>query len=318
MAGKFEFEPSVQNTLWHIAVLSAVSDVDRFDDLFAVFPVHFVVLSVVFVAFFKMADAGDMGDMAAGEFSSKAAYYNARRFHIPPVVNDYSAIRLHRQLTFVDGTQNSTPILGIPSTSNMNSIYWVNLSAPGAPGIVNESRVFWANPNTGMTAANLRTGSTVASQLHNIYDYYRVRAVKFLFEPLFIQPLTNAQPMDVYCWWVDNHYTVDIANLNNEYEDFMTFRDDIPGSRITKLAHQNGHSFAVRCVPQIGEAVQFALGTQNHVIPAPWMQRENDVVMWTPILAFRRPFNSSPTTFGFSVSVECILEFKDANPNDEN
>lgn len=265
-----------------------------------------------------MADAGDR---VSSEFASEAAYNNPRRFVVPPLVNEYAAIKLTRQIYFVDSAGNSNDICSIPHTNNMNSLYFVNLWGPGNPTVSYQLYANYGAPNPGLLPSVIRTGSALAATLNNSYDFSRIRSMKFLFEPVVLQPATNYPAIDVYVCWVPNHFTFDNGNPRNEYDTFADFRDAIGADRITKVAHHAGQSFAIRFVPQIGERVQFAPagGAETlHDIPAPWLYRGQDPQLYTPLVVFRRPFSQGVANTGYSVSMKCVLEFKDANPNDEN
>lgn len=262
-----------------------------------------------------MADAGDL---ASKEFASEAAYNNPVRSVVPTLVNSYAAVRLVRQMSFVDSASNVSNILSVPHTSDMDHLFFVNLWTSGTPIVTNQVYGSWGSPNTGLLYSNIRSGSAMASALHSQYDFYRVRCMKFLFEPIVLQPATNYPAIDVYIWWVPNHFTANNPDPNQEFDSFATFRDSIRSERITKVAHHAGQSFQIRFVPQVGERVQFFVGETQHDIPCPWTGRSFDPQLYTPLVVFRRPFSVAPANTGYSVSMSCVLEYKDANPNDEN
>lgn len=264
-----------------------------------------------------MADAGDH---AADEFASQAAYNNPRRFGVPPTVNNYACLEITRQVLFVDNAGATSNVLSVPATPSLDNLFYVDLGTAGIPTVANLVRADWSGGHTGLNYDNLRAGSAMATALHSMYDNYRIRSMKFIIEPCQTQPIVNTSPMDIYVWWIPNHYTVDLANPFNEFGSFADLRDAIPGSRITKVSHKYGQTFAVRCVPQMGEKGTMVAGDYWHDIPMPWLNKTaafQTAQLWTPMIIFRRPFGQA-VNFAFSVCVKAILEYREGNPTDEN
>lgn len=264
-----------------------------------------------------MADAGDN---ASKEFSSEAAYNNPSRFLVPTTVNNYAALELTRTMLVRGNDGVDSPILSVPSTNDLDHLFFVDLWQAGTPAQTNMAFLKWGATatNTGCVLSSIRTGSVMAGYLNNMYDYSRVRCIKVLFEPIVKQPVVNYPPVDVYVWWVPNHYNISNGNLNDEFDSFATFRDAIRHERITKVANHAGQSFAIRFVPQISEVNSGIFGTVTHDIPMPWIPRGSDPALYSPIVVFRRPFGVGPSSTGYSVTFKTVLEFKEANPNDEN
>lgn len=261
-----------------------------------------------------MANAGKL---ASAEAASDALYRDYRRFNLPRTVNDYAALTISRQWDFqiAGDPPTADPLLRIPSTGNdMNSLHFVRLDSNAFADGANTSK-----PYQNLTYNNLRAGSTMATNLHNIYDSHRVRCMKLIFESPIQQPLTNTESMDIYVWLVPNIYDLG-ADLSSEYASFQDLRADMGDKRLYKICHSYGKTFSMDIIPNVTEGVNLYGSEQFHPIPYPWCSRgQGDLQMWTPILIFRRPFRpNQPANFVYTVTLKACLEFKDPNPNDEN
>lgn len=256
----------------------------------------------------------DAGDVAASTYSSGASYRDYRRFALPPVVNDYSAITLHRPILWVKGGGTSPFVEVVASTANADSLHFVvPYSSYFTAGAISK-------PPNDLTYRSILSGSQLGTSIDSIYEWHRIRCMKLLFEPTLIDPIDSQPPLDCYVWWVDNHTLLNQI-LDTEFESNFDIRAVMKSERITKMSHRYGHSFSIPFIPQM---IEYSNGPQNqqHVIPRPWLKRgdpSKDAAIYTPIIIFRRPYTPNAIaqpTYRYNVSLKTCIEYKEPEPTE--
>lgn len=274
------------------------------------------------------AEMPDAGDEAAAQINANASWHNYRRGNLPPLVNEYCAVTtseiIRWQSQLLPPLAPSTPILNVPSTNvDFNTIYWV---FPYFQSTAPQSR-----SNYGViTLAQLENNADMISRLRLTYDEYRIRSMKFIFEPVLTQPLTNSQPLECYAWFPPNPLALDLNNPSGEYSDWDSLRNDIRGGNkdFRRMCSVFGQKFTCEFIPQcyvqnqVGGPGQAPVNTAS-LVPAPWLNRsQNGVTFYTPIFTFRQPFLNAgggdfPYGFQYQVTLKACIEFRKPNPNEE-
>lgn len=261
----------------------------------------------------------DAADDASMQINARASWHNNRRCTLPPLINEYCAVLTSNVVEWKTGPDTSTKLLAIPSTGgDFDSLYWV------FPYFQSTSPIATSGFSS-LNFANFAADALMLERLRLTYDEYRIRSMKFIFEPVLTQPLTNTQPLSAYAWFPPNPVVLDLNNPQNEYGNFDELRNEITGGNtdFRRLSSSWGTKFVCEFIPQcymrndvggVGQAQVQAFS----LVPAPWLSRDqNTVNMYSPVFVFRRPFAVAPTNFTYQVTIRACFEFRKPNPDAE-
>lgn len=254
-----------------------------------------------------MADA----DMASAASSSAAAssmqsfmlsaesrWFDRKRFAIPPLANNYAAIKQTIDLRIGDG-----PFLQVPSSTSDYSHLWA-----------------WT---PRLTAAQLIQGP-LPTALYAAYNEFRVRAIHVQLTPLYTK--SQGYPGDfLNRWdsfiWLPSDYdgistdatgVLDASGLNIIGPTYSKMLES--GERFFKITKNMDKSIGFTYVPHTTSSIYANAQGQTSPVQMFWMDTDsnnNNVPMNAPVFVWRQPYTSAVQALDFAVTVSAVIEFRD-------